>query len=254
MPNKEHIMEGEIETSNLVQAVTAAKSIGQEGILRLGHDKIELSVDDPANVANVQISIDRNAFLNYNFDNRKIGIDVDDLSSALRHIDDEDPTSLTYKPDSKMLVIEGSGQKFNLKPIASQHVEYKLPDLNLDYSAEVILPGSEFTQAISAADEFSDYLIFYIQEDEGSLKLRGEGDLHETERTIGPNVLEDIQIGPAYNVYSLEYLSGLAGAIDDETSVELKLAEKERPMEISFAIADGDGSVEYMIAPHIVSE
>ena len=252
--SEKHIMNAKILTKYLKQTVATAESVHQEAVVEFSPEGLEIRIDDPAGTAYAFIEIDINAFDNFEASEGSFGIDIPDLSKSLKYIDDDDITELNLTDDRSSLIIHGSGQKSTLKPIATQHVECDIPELDVNYSAEVTVPGSEFTQAIKAANEFSDQLIFYIQEDKAELRLRGEGDLNETERVLGDDLLEDIQVGPAYNVYSLDYLTSLANAIEDDVLVHLKLAEEERPMEISFEITGGDGSVEYVLAPYIGSD
>jgi len=247
-------MNAKILTKYLEQTVSTAKSVHEECIVDLFSDRLEIRIDDPAGTAYAFIEIDASAFDSFEASEGRFGLNIPVLSKSLKYIHSDDLTELNLTEDCGSLVIHGNGQKSTLKPIATQHVECDIPELDVDYSAEVTVPGSEFTQAIRAANEFSDHLIFYIQEDQEELRLRGEGDLNETERVLGSNILEDIQVGPSYNVYSLDYLISLANAIEDDASVHLKLGEKERPMKISFEIAGGDGSVEYVVAPYIAPE
>lgn len=248
---KDNIMDAKIKAEYLDHAVTAAKSIQDDCILQLHEDKIELQVDDQANVAYSVITLNKAAFDEFQSTSGRVGLDLKKLSAALKHIDSQALTTVQLNESGTNLFLEGGGQKFNLKTILPDHVKCGNKLVELEYQARVAFPGEEFNHAIGAADDFSDYLIFYIQEDEGALKLRGEGDIHDTERTLGPDVLKEIEVGPAYNIYSLDYLSRLSTAISDDATVELELAKEERPMNIQFDIADGAGVVEYLLSPHI---
>jgi len=244
-------MDAKIKAEYLSHAVTAARSVQDDCIIQIYDDRLEFRVDDPSNVACAVVTLRAEAFERFEAEPGKVGFNLEKLRTALKHIDQEALTTIRFNEDGTNLFLSGGGQEFDLKPLVPDHVNCHIQELNIDYQAMVKVPGEEFTQAVNAADDFSDYLIFYIQEDEESLKLRGEGDMHETERTLGPDILEEIEIGPAYNVYSLDYLSKLTPAIAAGATVELELAKEERPMNLQFDFADDGGLVEYTIAPHI---
>jgi len=251
MNSQEHLMDAKIKAEFLSHAVTAARSVQDDCIIQIYDDRLEFRVDDPSNVACAVVTLRTEAFEEFEATAGKVGFNLKELRTALKHIDPEALTTIRFNETGTNLFLSGGGQEFDLKPLVLEHVECNIQELSIDHQAMVKIPGNEFTQAVNAANDFSDYLIFYIQEDEESLKLRGEGDMHETERTLGPDVLEEIEIGPAYNVYSLDYLSQLTAAITDDATVELELAREDRPMNLEFDIAESGGLVEYTIAPHI---
>jgi len=241
----------ELPAKFLQKILVPAEALDEECVFQFEEDGLNVPVDDPANVAFANVFLASAAFAKYDIEEISIGIEVEELQNALKHVDDEDTLKIQYDLEDKRLNIDAESQHFSLRTLDPDDVtdEPSIPDI--EYSARVVIPGSEFNRAVLAANEFSDYLVIYIQEDEGVLKMQGKGDINTAERTIGEDKIEEINVGPSYNVYSLDYLSKLVPAINSDVSVHMYLGEKDRPMKMEFTFADGFGEVLFYIAPRI---
>lgn len=246
----------EIEVDVFRKLFIPAKALNKECILRFTESKLEVPVDDPANVAYADISLGSGAFSKYDVSDEQveIGVEIEEIRRAFKFANKSAFVSLRYDPESNLLNIDVDGQESQIATISPDKTVKTQPELDVDYTSKVILPGSEFNQGIKIASEFSDYVLIYIKEDDRSFRMRAQGDINFTERTVSEEDLESIDVGTASGVYSLGYLNELLGAIDDDVSVHLKLAKEDRPMDIDFTFADGHGSVNILIAPRIQSD
>ena len=245
-----------IEVDIFRKLLMPAKALNEECVLRFTKEDLEVPVDDPANIAYADIFLGSGAFKRYEVtdDQVEIGVEIGKIESAFKYAEKSALASLNYDSESGLLHIDVDGQESQIATINANEAIDVQPDLDIEYSSKVILPGTEFKQGVKIASEFSDYLVIYIKEEDRSLRMRGSGDVNLTERTVSEDDLESIDVGTASGVYSLDYLENLLGAINDNVSVHLQLAREDRPMEINFTFADGHGRVNILIAPRIQSD
>ena len=245
----------EIEVGVLKKLFIPAKALNVECVLRFTEDGLEVPVDDPANVAYADVFLGSGAFNRYDVSDEQveIGVEIEKIERAFKYAEKSALASLRYDSESDLLHIDVDGQESQISTISPSETIDGQPNIDVEYSSKVILPGSEFKQGVKIASEFSDYLVIYINEEDRSLRMRGRGDINFTERTVNEEDLESIDVGTASGVYSLTYLKNLLGAIESDVSVHLQLAKEDRPMDINFTFADGHGKVNILIAPRIQS-
>jgi len=246
----------EIEVDAFKKLFIPAKVLNDECVLRFTESGLEVPVDDPANVAYAGIFLGSGAFSKYEVSGEQveIGVEIKEIERTFKFAKKSAFVSLKYDAESGLLHIDVDGQESQIATISPDKTSNTQPEVDVDYTSKVILPGSEFKQGIKIASEFSDYILIYIKEDDRSFRMKAQGDINITERIVSEEDLESIDVGTSSGVYSLSYLKGILDAIDDDVSVHLRLAKKDRPMEIDFTFAAGHGSVNILIAPRIQSD
>ncbi|WP_396610801.1 hypothetical protein ACH9L7_11260 [Haloferax sp. S1W] len=241
----------EIKADTLKTALIPARILHTECLFVASETQLEIRVDDPANIASAQIILNEGAFESFRSSGYEIGVDISKLQKILKLVDNESVLKLELDLEEWILRVEAEGQDYKLGLVRRELLDDEIPDIDVNYTTKVIIPGDEFVQAVTAADQFSEEITFYIREDERALVIRGKGDIDMTKRKIGEDSLEEIEVGPAHNTYGLNYLGGLTDAIEDDVSVHMRMATSERPLELKFTFAKGHGEVEFNIAPRL---
>jgi hypothetical protein len=120
------------------------------------------------------------------------------------------------------------------------------PDIDLGRVGAV--PVEEIQRGVRAADLCSDHIRFVAEDGSSSLRLKAQGDVDDTELTIGPDNHEVISDGEADSMLSLSYLQDLIGSMDGMVGVR---CDEELPVEFNWSRADSAVESEVLIAPRI---
>ncbi|PSP82923.1 DNA polymerase sliding clamp [Halobacteriales archaeon QH_8_68_33] len=192
--------------------------------IHLEADGLTIQAVDPANVGIIAGMAEAGQLVHLELDEetRKLHIAIDGLEYTLALID---PDSIRQEPD--------------------------LPDLDLP--AEIVIEGRDIDRAVTAADMVSDHIALGVDADAEHFYVDAEGDTDDVHLELGREDLIDLQAGDAHSLFSLDYLQDMNRAIPKDAEVTMELGE-EFPIKMHFDIAEGEGSVTYLLAPRIQSD
>ncbi|WP_336001535.1 DNA polymerase sliding clamp [Halorientalis halophila] len=221
--------------------------------IHLTDEGIEIRAVDPANVGMVDLRLDASAFESYETDGGVIGVNLSRLEEFAGMADAGQLIQLELDEETRKLHVQIDGLEGTLALIDPDSIRQE-PDLpDLDLPATVVLEGKDINRAVTAADMVSDHIALGVNADEEVFYVDAEGDTDDVHFELGRDELIDLVAGDARSLFSLDYLKDMNKAIPKDAEVEMELGE-EFPVKMHFDIAEGDGTVTYMLAPRIQSE
>jgi proliferating cell nuclear antigen len=242
----------------IVRAATLQATLDSVGVLvdeckiHLGEDGLEIRAVDPANVGMVDLSLDADAFESYEADGGLIGVNLVRLQDIAGMADSDQLVQLELDEETRKLHISIDGLEYTLALIDPESIREE-PDLpDLDLSSTIVIEGRDIDRAVTAADMVSDHIELGVDEDEETFYVKAEGDTDDVHLELDADDLIDLTVGPASSLFSLEYLKNMNKAIPKDAEVRTELGE-EFPVKLHFDIAEGEGTVTYMLAPRIQS-
>jgi len=242
----------------IVRAATLQATLDSVGVLvdeckiHLGEDGLEIRAVDPANVGMVDLSLDADAFESYEADGGLIGVNLVRLQDIAGMADSDQLVQLELDEETRKLHISIDGLEYTLALIDPESIREE-PDLpDLDLSSTIVIEGRDIDRAVTAADMVSDHIELGVDEDEETFYVKAEGDTDDVHLELDADDLIDLTVGPASSLFSLEYLKDMNKAIPKDAEVRTELGE-EFPVKLHFDIAEGEGTVTYMLAPRIQS-
>jgi proliferating cell nuclear antigen len=242
----------------IVRADTLQATLGSVGVLvdeckiHLNEDGLEIRAVDPANVGMVDLSLSAEAFESYEADGGLIGVNLVRLQDIAGMADSDQLVQLELDEETRKLHISIDGLEYTLALIDPESIrdEPDLPDLDL--SSTIVIEGRDIDRAVTAADMVSDHIELGVNEDNETFYVAAEGDTDDVHLELDADDLIDLVVGPASSLFSLDYLNDMNKAIPKDAEVRMELGE-EFPVKLHFDIAEGEGSVTYMLAPRIQS-
>lgn len=238
------------KADTLKELVTIVSTLVDEAKFSITPDGIQLRAVDPAHVAMVDLRLSKEAFEEYKADESELGIDVAKLEQFLRLaragelvdiVNDEDKRRLNVavgNTTKKMSLIDTTGMS-----------EPKVPNLNLP--AKVSMKIEDIAQGIRASESVSDHIALTATPD--SFEMVCEGDTDQVQMKLSKDQLLSLECDDKVrSLYPLEYFSNMMRAIPSQAKIMLQLGN-DYPVKIVFDIADGKGSVVYLLAPRIES-
>ncbi|WP_424017361.1 DNA polymerase sliding clamp [Halorientalis pallida] len=221
--------------------------------IHLTDEGIEIRAVDPANVGMVDLRLDASAFESYETDGGIIGVNLSRLEEFAGMADAGQLIQLELDEETRKLHVQIDGLEGTLALIDPDSIRQE-PDLpDLDLPATVVLEGKDINRAVTAADMVSDHIALGVDADEEVFYVDAEGDTDDVHFELGRDDLIDLVAGDAHSLFSLDYLKDMNKAIPKDAEIEMELGE-EFPVKMHFDIAEGDGTVTYMLAPRIQSD
>jgi len=235
---------------------TALDSVGvlvDECKIHLNEDGLAIRAVDPANVGMVDLELDERAFESYEADGGLIGVNLTRLEDIAKMANSGQLVQLELDEETRKLHIQLDGLEYTLALIDPESIR-KEPDLpDLDLPARIVLEGADIDRAVKAADMVSDHIALGVDADGERFYVDAEGDTDDVHFELDSDELIALEPGEAHSLFSLDYLKDMNRAIPKNGEVTVDLGE-EFPVKIGFEIAEGQGTVTYMLAPRIQSD
>lgn len=246
-----------IQKQHFQQVLDQLSATVAEAIFRLGRDGLEVTCVDPANVAMTDIHLTEDAFESVGDGKFPIGLNIEKLVDHLKFADTEELIQLTYRPETRMLNIHFGNTSVDIASIDPQTIrdEPTVPDI--PFCARAALDASLFLDGVKQCKIASDHLQLTADDEAGSLELLGGGDTDDVTITYER---EDLHEGKFEEhtraLYSIDYLTGKHGILDDapsDASLSVEFAN-EYPVKYEYDFADGNGHAMLTVAPRIARD
>lgn len=243
------------EVGLLKDSMKTISDIITEGLFQFTEDGVKLVAADPAMVGLVDFKLEKEVFDEYELEEeRKIGLNLENLYSILRRANSDDTITLEVDEDNsqfKITMESSSTRNFSL-PILNLS-EDDIPDTgDLEFTVTAEMTTDTLESAIKDAMVVSDSVT--VSSDANEIKISAEGDQSNAEFTVDKDSEGVIEIEGtnAESMFSLDYLSKMIGGKKISDNVTIKLGE-DFPMRLEF-IEPEKTNLSFVLAPRIEEE
>jgi proliferating cell nuclear antigen len=126
----------------------------------------------------------------------------------------------------------------------------KVPRLEL--SSAITVSVDELAKGIRAAESISDHITLLATP--AYFDLSCEGDTDSSSLRLGASDVIELNVtSETSSMFPLDYFANIIKAIPSGTAVKIGL-DNDYPVKLIFALADGNATVEYLLAPRIENE
>ncbi|NYT19510.1 MAG: proliferating cell nuclear antigen (pcna) [Methanosarcinales archaeon] len=240
-----------IDAYLLKDSIETLSVLVDEARFRISPEGIAVRAVDPANVAMVSFDLVTDAFDEFSADDCELGLDLSRVSDILAVADRDDKVQMELDEDAKKLKIQIGGFSYTLSLLdpSTIRAEPRIPQLDLP--AEIVLNGKDLQKAVKAAEKISDHMLLGVEGE--NFFMEAEGDTDRVKLTMSRDQLIDIKPNDTRSLFSLDYLSDIIKPASKSNEVTLHLG-KDFPIKINFTIANGAGTIGYLLAPRIESD
>ena len=248
------MFKAEIRADTLKGLVNVISTLIDEVKFSISPEGMTLKAVDPAHVAMIELNIEAGAFESYQADQTEIGLDLDKVKDVLKRSSSGDVISMEQDEGYGRLIFRVGNitRRMNLVDTSSMN-DPKVPQLEL--SANIEVPVSELQRGIKASENISDHIALTITGD--YFELACEGDTDSANLKLDKSQLISLSVSdgaPKYcSLFPLDYFSNLVKAVPSDATVKIDL-DNDYPVMLNFTLAEGKGSVKYLLAPRIESE
>ena len=238
------------KADTLKEIVTIVSTLVDEAKFSITPDGIRLRAVDPAHVAMVDLKLNKEAFEEYKADESELGIDVTKLEQFLRLAKAGEIIDIMNDEEKRRLNVAVGNTTKRMSLIDTTGMsEPKVPNLNLP--AKVTLKIEDISQGIKASESVSDHIALTVTKD--SFEMVCEGDTDQVQMKLLKDQLIELECEEKVkSLFPLEYFSNMMRAIPSQAKITLNLGN-DYPVKIEFSIANGNGSVVFLLAPRIES-
>lgn len=240
-----------IDAYLLKDSVETLSVLVDEARFRISPEGIAVRAVDPANVAMVSFDLATEAFDDFSADDCELGLDLSRITDILGVADRDDKVHMELNEDTKKLMIQIGGFSYTLSLLdpSTIRAEPRIPQLELP--SEITLNGKDLQKAVKAAEKISDHMLLGVEGE--NFFMEAEGDTDRVKLTMSRDQLIDIKPNDTRSLFSLDYLSDIIKPASKSNEVTLHLG-KDFPIKINFSIANGAGTIGYLLAPRIESD
>lgn len=225
--------------------------IADECKLQTSADGFETQVVDPANVGMVSATLPERNIIDGTLGDGLLGINRGRLADIVGMADDE--VVLDLDEETRKLTVSSDGLEFTMSLIDPDSIrqEPELPDLEEQWTAEVVIPAKRLQSAIKATQLVSDHVEFRADPDAREFVVAAQGDTDDVEWRFGEDELVEADVSEtAESRFSLDYIEPIVKAFGKDVHIAIQFGEE---LPVSMAGAAESGHVEYLIAPRIES-
>jgi proliferating cell nuclear antigen len=245
------MFEAKIKSDVLKEVVDVISTLVDEAKFNFGKEALVVKAVDPAHVAMVDLTLDRQAFEAYKADDAELGLDMDKMKEVLKLSRAGDVLSLTQEEDKNRLVVHVGNitRRMSLVDTAGMS-DPKVPNLNLP--AKIRVRTEELRQGIRASESVSDHIALIATPD--GFEILSEGDADSVNLKLPKDMLDELVCKEkARSLFPLDYFANMIKAISTAPTVTMYMGN-DYPVRLEFDIAGGKGQVKYLLAPRIESE
>lgn len=236
-----------ISKDYLMEILKVVSTLDDEAVMNFTPDKLQIKVVDIAHVAMAFIEVKKEAFIEYETYNSKIGVDIESLMPVVKHAEDEVIMTLSDTGEDMIIKFDNFTRRTRLIS-ANSITEPKRPHLKLDHEAELWL--SKFKTAADLTKDISETMIFIITPE--GMMLHSQSETETMTLDLPADLLAKHKcpnLEKVENAYSFEYIERMIKSITSK-KVRIQTAV-EQPIRFNFTVADGKADVKYMIAPRL---
>ncbi|MCD4808080.1 MAG: DNA polymerase sliding clamp [Methanococcoides sp.] len=240
-----------IDAYLLKDSIETLSVLVDEARFRISPEGVIVRAVDPANVAMVSFDLTPEAFDDFEADDCELGLDLSRINDILGVADRDDKVQMELDEESKKLKIQIGGFSYTVSLLdpSTIRAEPRIPQLELP--AEIVLNGKDLQKAVKAAEKISDHMLLGVEGE--SFFMEAEGDTDRVKLTMTRDQLIDIKPSQVRSLFSLDYLSDIIKPASKSNEISLHLGN-DFPIKINFSIANGNGSIGYLLAPRIESD
>jgi len=249
------MFKAEIRADTLKSLVSVISTLIDEVKFTISPEGMTLKAVDPAHVAMIELNIEAGAFESYQADQTEIGLDLDKVKDVLKLSSSAgDIISMEQDEGYGRLIFRVGNitRRMNLVDTTSMN-DPKVPQLELSANIEVSV--LELQRGIKASENISDHIALTITPD--YFELACEGDTDSVNLKLDKSQLSNLDISGDMQKYCslfpLDYFSNLIKAVPSDANIRIEL-DNDYPVMLNFALAEGKGSVKYLLAPRIESD
>jgi proliferating cell nuclear antigen len=247
------MLKATIDADIFRESIDAIAALVTECRLHTAEDHIRTRAVDTANVAMVSLDLQSTAFNSFSATAGEVGLDIAKMKNILGMMGKGDALTLNLLDEDRKLELNFGGYRYSITLLDVNTIRKDPNPPAIDLPGKAVLRGDALNNAIKAASVISDKIALGIDPDAMTFYMEAEGDTDHIKLALGEDELIALNPVQARSLFSLDYLKDMGRVMARAEEVEVHLGI-DHPVRFTFDIADGNGHVEYLLAPRIEAD
>ncbi|MDD1718662.1 MAG: DNA polymerase sliding clamp [Methanoregulaceae archaeon] len=247
------MLKATIDADILKEAIDSVSALVTECRLHTDENGLYVRAVDTANVAMVSLLLKKEAFESFSATRNAIGLDIAKMKNIFGMITKNDLLAFDLPDEGQKMQISFQGYRYSLTLLDENTIRKDPNPPTIELPGKVALSGNEMNSAIKAAAVVSDKIALGIDPATQTFYMAAEGDTDHIRREFGKTEINFITMVEARSLFSLDYLKDMGKVMSKAEEVEIHIGT-DHPVKFSFNIANGNGHVEYLLAPRIEAD
>ncbi|NLM30547.1 MAG: DNA polymerase sliding clamp [Methanomicrobiales archaeon] len=247
------MLKATIDADIFRESIDAIAALVTECRLHTAEDHIRTRAVDTANVAMISLDLQSTAFNSFSATAGEAGLDITKMKNIIGMMGKGDALALNLIDEDRKLELNFGGYRYSITLLDVNTIRKDPNPPAIDLPGKAVLRGDALNNAIKAASVISDKIALGIDPEAMTFYMEAEGDTDHIKLALGEDELIALNPVQARSLFSLDYLKDMGRVMARAEEVEVHLGI-DHPVRFTFDIADGNGHVEYLLAPRIEAD
>jgi proliferating cell nuclear antigen len=247
------MLKATIDADIFREAIDAISALVPECRLHTADNGISTRAVDTANVAMISLELKKEAFDSYKATKSQIGVDISKMKNIFNMMGKGDLISLELPENAQKMQLSVHGYQYSITLLDTNTIRKDPNPPTINLPGKLTIAGDDLNNAIKAAAVISDKIAIGINPKDETFYMIADGDTDNIRREFGKDELKSLTPNEARSLFSLDYLKDMGKVMSRAAEVEIFLG-LDHPVRFSFDIANGNGHVEYLLAPRIEAD
>jgi proliferating cell nuclear antigen len=247
------MLKATIDADIFREAIDAISALVPECRLHTADNGISTRAVDTANVAMISLELKKEAFDSYKATKSQVGVDISKMKNIFNMMGKGDLISLELPENAQKMQLSVHGYQYSITLLDTNTIRKDPNPPTINLPGKLTISGDNLNNAIKAAAVISDKIAIGINPKDETFYMIAEGDTDNIRREFGKDELKSLTPNEARSLFSLDYLKDMGKVMSKAAEVEIFLG-LDHPVRFSFDIANGNGHVEYLLAPRIEAD
>ena len=242
-----------INTDIFRESIDAIAAMVNECRFHVSEEGMKTLAVDTANVAMISLDVKSDAFISFSANPTELGIDIGKMKSIVGMMDKNDELTLELPDNGNKIEMTFGSYKYSVALLDVNTIRKDPNPPSIELPGKVVITGSDLNNGIKAASLISDKIALGIDPEKGVFYMEAEGDTDHIKLEISSDRIQSIVPTEARSLFSLDYLREMGKVMGKSDSIEIQIGI-DHPVKFRFDFADGNGHVEYLLAPRIEAD
>jgi proliferating cell nuclear antigen len=247
------MLKATIDADIFREAIDAISALVPECRLHTADNGISTRAVDTANVAMISLELKKEAFDSFKATKSQVGVDISKMKNIFNMMGKGDLISLELPENAQKMQLSVHGYQYSITLLDTNTIRKDPNPPTINLPGKLTISGDDLNNAIKAAAVISDKIAIGINPKDETFYMIADGDTDSIRREFGKDELKSLTPNEARSLFSLDYLKDMGKVMSRAAEVEIFLG-LDHPVRFSFDIANGNGHVEYLLAPRIEAD
>jgi proliferating cell nuclear antigen len=201
----------------------------------------------------VSLELKKEAFDSFKASKSQIGIDISKMKNIFNMMGKGDLISLELPENAQKIQVSVHGYHYSITLLDTNTIRKDPNPPTINLPGKLTISGDDLNNAIKAAAVISDKIAMGINPKDETFYMIADGDTDNIRREFSKDELKSLTPNEARSLFSLDYLKDMGKVMSRAPEVEIFIG-LDHPVRFSFDIANGNGHVEYLLAPRIEAD